>query len=157
MLGADDERVNGGHVTTGERMLREVVEATRAHYDRQLCEKTYTPKGESSMLGMRGINIEECANGWIVKVGCQTFVYDDLDYLMIDLGLYLTDPVETEKAILADAQNYQRHMQDAQKIGNLKAQEEQRYRAAFNNCTSGPEAPPSVDQCDGTTPSTNSY
>jgi hypothetical protein len=54
---------------------------------------------------MREVVISAVANGWIVTVGCQRFVYDDKDKLSGDLRDYLADPVATEERIMKTAQN----------------------------------------------------
>ena len=54
---------------------------------------------------MRPISVNAVANGWVVTVGCQTFVYDDVAKLAADFQSYLTNPEETEKRIMASAVN----------------------------------------------------
>lgn len=54
---------------------------------------------------MRDIGVSAVANGWIVTVGCQRFVYDEVAKLVADFQSYLTDPEGTEKRIMAAAVN----------------------------------------------------
>lgn len=58
----------------------------------------------------RNVSITAVANGWSVRVGCQTFVYETRGGLMRDLGDYLSDPEGTEKRMLASAQNIKHTM-----------------------------------------------
>ena len=54
---------------------------------------------------MRDVQVSAVANGWIVTVGCQKFVYDEVAKLAADFQSYLTDPEGTEKRIMATAVN----------------------------------------------------
>ena len=54
---------------------------------------------------MRDVCVSAVANGWIVTVGCQRFVYDEVAKLVADFQSYLTDPDGTEKRIMATAIN----------------------------------------------------
>lgn len=56
---------------------------------------------------MREVTISPVLNGWIVKVGCQTLVYDDKGDLLRDFVSFLADPAKTEKRILETAVNRQ--------------------------------------------------
>lgn len=47
----------------------------------------------------RDITIHAVMNGFVVQVGCQTLVYDNVGALVSDLQMYLVDPVKTEKWI----------------------------------------------------------
>jgi len=54
---------------------------------------------------MRDVKITAVLNGWIVKVGCQTLVYNDKKILLHDLGAYMADPKGTEQAFIKNAVN----------------------------------------------------
>jgi hypothetical protein len=54
---------------------------------------------------MRDVQITAVANGWVVQVGCQRFVYNDRSALIVDLSDYMTDPIATEKRIMEKAVN----------------------------------------------------
>lgn len=49
---------------------------------------------------MRDIGITAAANGWIVRVGCQTLVYESAKDLVADLQAYLANPDKTESRLL---------------------------------------------------------
>jgi hypothetical protein len=53
----------------------------------------------------REIRITPVLNGWIVKVGCQTVVFDVLQVMLDNIGEYLLDPKETEKRYRESAVN----------------------------------------------------
>ena len=54
---------------------------------------------------MYKITIEGVANGWIAKVGCMTFVSEDKDKMLSELGRYIDNPVEVEKEYTAKLKN----------------------------------------------------
>ncbi len=54
---------------------------------------------------MRNVTIQMVSNGYIVAVGCKTFVYTDIETLIVDLRAYSTDPAGFEKLMLADCAN----------------------------------------------------
>lgn len=56
---------------------------------------------------MREVTISPVLNGWIVRVGCQTLVYDDKSDLLRDFVAFLEDPVKTERRIVETAVNRQ--------------------------------------------------
>jgi hypothetical protein len=41
---------------------------------------------------IRDIHIRAVLNGFVVRVGCQEVVFDNIDKLLIELGKYLLDP-----------------------------------------------------------------
>lgn len=47
---------------------------------------------------LRNVEIEAVANGWVVRVGCQRFVFDKLSMMLMEIGNYLTNPEQAEKA-----------------------------------------------------------
>ena len=53
----------------------------------------------------REITINAVANGWIVQVGCQRFVYDDPQVLIKDIRDYLDNPVDKEEVMLKTCRN----------------------------------------------------
>jgi hypothetical protein len=61
---------------------------------------------------IRNILVKAVANGWIVEVGCQTFVYDNMAKLTLDFQSYLMDPHGTEKRIMESAVNAKHTMQN---------------------------------------------
>jgi hypothetical protein len=46
---------------------------------------------------MRDVTISKVMNGFIVKVGCQTLVFQEQTAMIVELNNYLTNPEETEK------------------------------------------------------------
>lgn len=46
---------------------------------------------------IRDIEIKAVANGFIVSVGCQRFVFQSLPIMLTELGRYLANPEATEK------------------------------------------------------------
>lgn len=50
------------------------------------------------------VSIERVLNGFIVRVGCQTVVFQSLDEMQEELGNYLAYPKETEERFLKQAQ-----------------------------------------------------
>jgi hypothetical protein len=49
----------------------------------------------------RSINIDPVLNGYIVRVGCQTVVFDNKPALLSALSEYLDKPEEVEKRFLS--------------------------------------------------------
>jgi len=45
----------------------------------------------------RQIAIYAAANGHVITVGCQTFVFESIDVLLTELGAYLRDPRRVEQ------------------------------------------------------------
>ena len=43
--------------------------------------------------------IEKCVNGYIVSVGCKTFVFSDLSVMLLELRDYLLNPNEYIKLL----------------------------------------------------------
>ena len=41
---------------------------------------------------MNPVNIQKAVNGYIVNVGCKTFVFTEVDGMIADLSGYLEDP-----------------------------------------------------------------
>lgn len=56
-------------------------------------------------MAARSIEISWVANGWIAKVGCQSFAYNKSSDLVSDLKEYLDRPEEKEKQMLTSAVN----------------------------------------------------
>lgn len=54
---------------------------------------------------LRDVYIHPVANGYIVTVGCQTFVFEDAATMLREIGLYLNDPEGTEKRYRETAKN----------------------------------------------------
>lgn len=46
---------------------------------------------------MYKITIEGVSNGWVVKVGCKTFVSENKDKMLSEIGRYIDKPEEIEK------------------------------------------------------------
>jgi len=57
------------------------------------------------MNAMREVTITPCLNGFIVKVGCQTLVFNRIEDVAENLIAYQKKPVETEKAFLSNPVN----------------------------------------------------
>lgn len=53
----------------------------------------------------RKIQIEACLNGYIVRAGCQTLVFQTADELLRELRAYMDDPVATEQRFLKNAKH----------------------------------------------------
>ena len=54
---------------------------------------------------IRDIRIKPVLNGFIVDVGCQTVVFDDIDKMILELSKYLREPSEVEGSYLNNALN----------------------------------------------------
>ena len=54
---------------------------------------------------MRTVTVTAVLNGWMVKVGCQTLVYNDQKSLLKDLGEYMANPLAKEKKFISSAVN----------------------------------------------------
>jgi len=46
---------------------------------------------------MEELRISQVSNGWIVKAGCMTFVFDDATKLAVELTRYLQDPMKVRE------------------------------------------------------------
>jgi hypothetical protein len=53
----------------------------------------------------RDVIITATANGWIARVGCQTFVYTEPAVLLEDLRQYLENPVAKSEEMLKTSRN----------------------------------------------------
>ena len=51
---------------------------------------------------IRPVLIDEVSNGYIVRVGCQTLVFQNRAVLILELSEYLDDPEGAEKAFLTE-------------------------------------------------------
>ncbi len=54
---------------------------------------------------MKTVTIKPVLNGWIVKVGCQTVVFEKLNTMLDELRRYIEYPEETEKRYEKNAVN----------------------------------------------------
>lgn len=54
---------------------------------------------------MHDIIITGVCNGWIVKVGCQAFVADNLDHMLGEIKRYILNPQEVAREYLSAAKN----------------------------------------------------
>ena len=54
---------------------------------------------------MYNITIEGVLNGFIVKVGCQTLVFNDIEKVASELVRYQKDPAGVEKEYVSNAMN----------------------------------------------------
>jgi len=54
---------------------------------------------------LRVVEITPVLNGWIIKVGCQTVAFNDLNHMLEEIQAYLEDPDETEKRYRESAVN----------------------------------------------------
>ena len=54
---------------------------------------------------MRDITVHAVLNGWTVKVGCQTLVFNDRKTLLKDLGEYMANPLVKQKKFVEAAVN----------------------------------------------------
>jgi hypothetical protein len=53
----------------------------------------------------RAIIIKPVLNGWIVNVGCQDVVFQDLDAMLTGIRKYYSDPAKTEKEYIENKKN----------------------------------------------------
>lgn len=54
---------------------------------------------------MKQIKIKPANNGWIVDIGCQTFVSEDKDKMLKEIGRYIDNPTEVEKEYMKNPKN----------------------------------------------------
>ena len=54
---------------------------------------------------MHDIKIKPASNGWIVKIGCQTFVAEHKDHMIKEVSRYIDNPCEVEKEYMEKAKN----------------------------------------------------
>jgi len=54
---------------------------------------------------VREIRINPVLNGWVVTVGCQVVVFNDLQRMTQEIGSYYLNPEETEKRYQSEARN----------------------------------------------------
>lgn len=54
---------------------------------------------------LREIRITPVLNGWIVRIGCQKVVFDDLAKMTKEIGEYFVNPDRAEKRYRAEAVN----------------------------------------------------
>jgi hypothetical protein len=83
---------------------------------------------------IRHIEIDACLNGFIVRVGCQTIVFESVGALVEDLGAYLDDPeaMEIEYATALNA----RHTLNAS-VNPTPVGEDRAYTGQAGQCTTG--------------------
>lgn len=55
---------------------------------------------------MHNITIKGVLNGWIVNVGCQTVVFDDLEIMMKEIQTYIKYPETSEKKYMENRKNH---------------------------------------------------
>lgn len=54
---------------------------------------------------MYDIKIKGVTNGWIVEIGCKTFVSTDKKEMLKQIGRYIDEPEKVEKEFVANAVN----------------------------------------------------
>jgi hypothetical protein len=54
---------------------------------------------------MQTIKIKPAVNGWIVEIGCSTFVAEDKAKMLKEISDYIADPEGEEKKHLSNAKN----------------------------------------------------
>ena len=59
---------------------------------------------------MYDVRIKGVVNGWIVEIGCSTFVAEDKEKMLKDIGDYIDHPEEAEKKHLSEAKNKTNNM-----------------------------------------------
>lgn len=62
-------------------------------------------RGGEEVEMLHNITIRAVGNGYIVDVGCQTFVFQDATGMLIEIGKYLVDPEGTEKRYRSEQRN----------------------------------------------------
>ncbi len=60
---------------------------------------------------MQDIKIKGVTNGWIVEIGCSTFVSEDKDKMLSEIGKYIEHPEKEEARHMAEAKNERREPQ----------------------------------------------
>lgn len=78
---------------------------------------------------MRDVIITPALNGWIVKVGCATVVFENLEPMLNELRRYVRTPERVEKEYLANAQNQMTGTNAGGGIAVEEARPEARTRA----------------------------
>ena len=58
---------------------------------------------------MYDVTIKGACNGWIVQVGCQVFVADNLDHMLGEIKRYILNPQEVAREYLSAAKNRNDH------------------------------------------------
>jgi hypothetical protein len=79
---------------------REDVSVRREEiYDEETCQEEVCredirpmPVGMNANLAHHDVNIKHVHNGFIVQVGCQTFVFETLDKMTKYMAIYYNDP-----------------------------------------------------------------
>lgn len=54
---------------------------------------------------LRNVKIVPVLNGWVVEVGCQKVVFNNIGTMLEEIRKYLTDPEEIEKTYRKSAVN----------------------------------------------------
>lgn len=54
---------------------------------------------------MKEIKIKPANNGWIVEIGCQTFVAENKEKMLNEIGRYIDKPDEVEKEYTENPKN----------------------------------------------------
>jgi hypothetical protein len=65
--------------------------------------RAFPREGKETMI--RDVEIHAVVNGFIVKVGCQRLAFNDLDYMLQELKLYILQPEATEKRYMNESIN----------------------------------------------------
>ena len=50
---------------------------------------------------IQDVHLKKVLNGWIVKVGCQTIVFESTSRMLSELGRYYANPAQVEKEYMA--------------------------------------------------------
>lgn len=58
---------------------------------------------------MQEIRIKPAVNGWIIGIGCSTFVAVDKEHMLDEIGRYIDNPKDVEKEYMENAKNKDEH------------------------------------------------
>jgi hypothetical protein len=60
-----------------------------------------TPAANAAIIGLREVTTRKVANGFIVKIGCQTFVAKTWNEVSLGVAEYWKDPIAAERKFCA--------------------------------------------------------
>ncbi len=74
---------------------------------------------------LREVTIKPALNGWIVRVGCQTLVFESTKRMLDEIDMYLDDPDAVERRYREQALNA-KHVFDGAQVEDLGEAVEER-------------------------------
>ena len=90
-IGKEESSIYKNDIESLERCPTESGDADMS--ESKICEKDF-PVGDNGVI--RNINIREVQRGYIVEVGCSTFVFETKEGLLDKLTQYLNNPRNIE-------------------------------------------------------------